>query len=180
MAGGYYPSNCDNDIPVHSCDPCETGEQGRIRSVAFVHKDYPLDETNAQSWLDGINAKQIIVIPETNGSVSAGSPKTAPGYGQLSEKLIGYEFAAKFNDPNYISNIDFYNALIGKSNYRFAYCSSSQVHVTSVPVTIIPNTEIKDDLNAEVVWMNEVKWQCKTFAEPVTIPEGVFTCFIPE
>ncbi len=176
---GYYPSNCDTNIPVHSCDPCENREFGRVRSAGFIHKDYALDPSDLSSWTTGIESRSIILIPETNGSVAAGSPKTAPGYGDTVETLLGYDFIAKFNDPNYVSNTDFYNALVGKRNYRFFYRTSNHVHITTKTVTIIPNTEVKDDLNGEVVWMNEVKWIDRQFPTPVETISEVFTCFIP-
>jgi hypothetical protein len=176
----YYPSNCDANIPSHGCDPCEQREYGRIRSAGFIHKDYVFsDPTMASDWITGIDAKSIILIPETNGSLAAGAAKLGPGYGETTETLLGYDFTAKFNDPNYVSNAEFYNALVGNRNYKFFYRTSSHVHITNNTVTIIPNTEIKDDLNGEVVWMNEVKWIDNQFATPIASPDGVFdTCYI--
>ena len=70
--------------------------------------------------------------------------------------------------------------MIGKRDYRFFYRTSSQVFITNVPVTIIPNTEVKNDLNAEVVWELDIKWIDNRFPCPVNTPDNVFdTCFIP-
>ena len=177
---GYYPTSCDNLIP-HSCDPCETREFGRVRSAGFIQKDYILaDPTNAADWLTGIDMGAIILIPETNGAVAAGAAKLGPGYGETFETLLGYDFSAKIHDPNYVSNAAFYNQIIGNRDFKFFYRTSNHVHITGVPVTIIPNTEIKDDLNGEVVWMIDVKWIDQKFAEPILTPDGVFdSCFIP-
>ena len=181
---GYYYSNC-SDLPQHDCNPCENREYGRIRSAGFISKDYyttliasPGDPT---VWAAGQDANLVIVIPETNGSVSAGSAKMGPGYGETVETLLGYEFTAKFHDPNFISNAGFYNALIGQRNYYFFYRTSSQTYITNVTVTIIPNKEVKDDLNGEIVWENTVKWVDKQFELQIDTPDVVFDdCFTGE
>ena len=175
---GYYPSDCDNLTP-HDCDPCEQREYARVRSAGFIQKDYIFDPSNAADWLAGIDMGTVILIPETHGSVSAAATKLGPGYGETFETLLGYDFSAKIYDPNYVSNVAFYNQIIGNRDFKFFYRTSSHVHITNVPVTIIPNTEIKDDLNGEVIWMVDVKWIDQQFAEPVLTPAGVFdSCFI--
>ena len=182
---GYYPSNCDSLLPSHSCDPCEAREFGRVRSAGFIHKDFvfataPHNGSMAADWISGIDSKAIILIPETNGSVAAGAAKVGPGYGETFETLLGYDFTAKIHDPNYVSNADFYNRLVGNRNYKFFYRTSNHVHITNVPVTIIPNTEVKDDLNGEVTWHIDVKWIDQQFATPIATPGGVFDqCYIP-
>jgi hypothetical protein len=180
---GYYPSSCDALIPDHACDPCEGREFGRIRSAAFIHKDFEFangDTTNASEWLRGISEKKILVIPDTNGELPEPGEKTGQGYGDTVETLLGYDFQAKFIDPNYSSNCDFYNALIGNRNFKFAYRTSSKVHITDKTVTIIPKTTVPNDLNSEVTWNVTAKWISNQFPCPIDTPEGVFTCFIPE
>lgn len=180
---GYYPSTCDSEIPVHACDPCEDREYGRIRGAAFIHKDFEFadgDTTNPEEWARGINSGQIIIIPETNGELPEPAERLGPGYGDTTESLTGYDFQATFVDPNYASNCDFYNALIGNRNYKFAYRTSSKTHITGKTVTIIPKKVVPNDLNAEVVWNVLVKWMDQQFPCPFNTPEGVFTCFIPE
>jgi hypothetical protein len=177
----YYPSNC-TDLPLHDCDPCESREYGRIRSAGFVSKDYystlVASPNNPSVWAAGQAQNLLIVIPETNGSVGAGSAKMGPGYGETVETLLGYEFTAKFHDPNFVSNAAFYNALIGQRNYYFFYRTSTQTFITNVTVTIIPNKEVKDDLNGEIVWENTVKWVDSQFELMIQTPEGVFDeCF---
>lgn len=180
---GYYPSGCDNLIPDHSCDPCEEREFGRIRSAGFIHKDFIFandDTTDVAEWSRGIDARQIFVVPETNGEMPEPSEKTGAGYGDATETLTGYDFSAKFNDPNFTSNCDFYNALIGNRNYKFFYRTSSKTYITEVPVTIIPKYKIDNDLNSEVVWNVSVKWMGQTFPCPFETPDAVLTqCYIP-
>lgn len=180
----YYPSNC-TDLPQHDCNPCENREYGRVRSAGFISKDYYAtliaSPGDPAVWATGQDGNQIIVIPETNGSVAAGSAKMGPGYGTTVETLLGYDFSAKFNDPNFITNAPFYNAIIGQRNYYFFYRTSSQTFITNVTVTIIPNKEVKDDLLAEVVWMIDVKWQDSQFELQIDTPDSVFDeCFTAE
>jgi hypothetical protein len=177
---GYYPSGCDSLIPSHVCDPCEQREYGRIRSAGFIHRDFAFtDPTNATEWQAGIKNKRIIVIPETHGELPEPTEKSGPGYGDNLESLMGYEFHAKFTDPNYAANAEFYNALIGNRNYRFFYRTSSRVHITDQPVTIIPKQHIPDDLNGEVVWTVTCKWQDHKFPHPYHAPDSVFECYVP-
>ena len=180
---GYYPSTCDSSIPVHACDPCETREYGRIRSAGFIHKDFLFalgDTTNKSEWIRGIDEGQILVIPSTNGEMPEPSEKTGPGYGDTTETLLGYDFQAKINDPNFVSNCDFYNALVGNRNFKFFFRTSSQTYITDKPVTIIPKFKIDNDLNAEVVWNVSVKWMSAQFPCPFITPSEVFDkCYIP-
>jgi ferric iron reductase protein FhuF len=79
-----------------------------------------------------------------------------------------------------VSNYSFYNHLIGQRNYYFFYRTSSQTFITNVTVTIIPNKEVKDDLNGELVWENTVKWIDNKFELQIDTPDGVFDdCFTP-
>jgi hypothetical protein len=177
----YYPSNC-TDLPQHDCNPCEGREYGRIRSAGFISKDYyttlMASPADPSVWATGQESNLVVVIPETNGSMSAGAAKMGPGYGETVETLLGYEFTAKFNDPNFVSNASFYNALIGQRNYYFFYRTSTQTFITNVTVTIVPNREIKDDLNSEIVWENTVKWIDVQFDTQIDTPDGVFDeCF---
>lgn len=181
---GYYPSGCENEIPVHNCDPCEAREFGRIRSAGFIHKDFVFandDTTDVSEWERGIAANQIIVIPQTNGELSEPSEQVGAGYGDAVEQLLGYDFEAMFNDPNYSSNCDFYNAMIGKRNFKFFYRTSSKTHISPVTVTIIPKTKIDNELTSEVVWNVKLKWKASSFPCPIDTPAGVLeTCYIPE
>jgi hypothetical protein len=182
LAMGYYPS-CAEAQPQHNCDPCEEREFGRIRSAGFIHKSFEFadgDTTNASEWQRGIEEGKIYVIPETNGELPEPSEITGTGYGETVETVLGYDFAPKFVDPNYASNVDFYNALIGNRNYKFFYRTSSKVHITQKTVTIIPKTNIANDLNSEVVWGTVVKWRHNQFPIPFDTPEGIFdSCYIP-
>lgn len=180
---GYYPSNCDTSIPDHNCDPCEENEYGRVRSFGFIDKDFTFtndDPTVAADWLTGMQNKNILVVPQSAGEVATPSPLTGNGYGETVEQLLGYDFVATVQDPNFASNCDFYNALIGKRNFKFFYRTSTKTYITPVTVTIIPMTTVPDDLTGKIVWSAEIRWRASVFPCPFNTPEGVFEeCFIP-
>ena len=174
----YYPSTCSTPIPDHVCDPCDHREFGRIRSAGFIHREFTFtNPADPAEWLAGIQSKQIIVIPETNGELPEPTEKTGAGYGDTVETLLGYEFHAKVTDPDYVGNCAFYNALVGNRNFKFFYRTSSKVHITDKPVAIIPKKVIPNDLNGEVVWHVSVKWQDNKFPCPIDTPTGVMQCW---
>lgn len=178
---GYYP-NCDDIIPLHTCDPCESKEFGRVRSVALVKKSFEFtDITSPTEWQTGIASGDIIVIPDTNGELAEPSPNEGEGFGDNATDLINYGFELTFQDPNYKSNCDFYNAIKGKRLFKLAYVTSSQVHLTDVTVTIIPSAPIANDLNSRVTWNVVAKWVSENLPCPSDKPDGIFdACYIPE
>jgi hypothetical protein len=179
---GYYPTTCD-DIPNHSCDPCEAREFGRVRSAGFINQDFVFpnnDPTNAASWQAGIASGDIIIAPFTNGDIADPSPKTGPGYGDVVEEVLSYDQSGMFNDPNFVSNnkSGFYNALVGRRNMLFFFRTSSQTYITDVPVTITPKYKVDNDLTSNVVWNVAVKWQSIAMPVAFNTPDGIFEdCF---
>jgi hypothetical protein len=174
----YYPAGCDAAIGDHYCNPCESAEHGRLRSAAFVAQDFEFtDPSSPTEWAAGIAAKKIIIIPETNGSFDGGSEVETPGYGDQQTKLVGYNFQATYNDPNYALNADFYNALKRSRNYRFAYRTETKVHLTTNTVQAIPKNPVAEDLTSEVVWNVLVKWSEADLPVPYDVPEGIFSCY---
>lgn len=177
----YYPTNCDEEIPQHICDPCETQEHGRIRGVAYIHKSYAFaDPTDPSEWQSAIAAGHVIVIPKTNGSYDGGTPIEGPGYGDSPTTYIGSNFSATYKDPNYQNNCGFYNGLKRSRNFKFAYLTETKVHITNKTVTVLPKNPVADDITSLVEWEVNVKWVDKDFACSYDIPEGIFECFIVE
>lgn len=174
----YYPAGCEAEIGNHYCNDCDDAENGRMRSVAFISSDFAFtDPTNPVEWATGIGLKKIIIIAKTNGTFDGGSEIEAPGYGDQATKLTGYNFVAVYNDPNYKNNADFYNALKRSRNWKFAYRTSSQIHLTDVTVSVIPKNPVTDDLASEVTWNVTVKWTDDDLPVPYDTPAGIFTCF---
>lgn len=175
----YYPADCTSSL-THNCDPCEADELGRIRAVAFIKKDYVFaDPTNPVEWTAAINAGSVIIIPKTNGSYDGGTPKEGPGYGDAESIYIGSAFVLKYKDPNYKSNCAFYNGLKRSRNYKVAFLTETQIHITAKACTVLPKNPVADSLDTKVEWDVEVKWIDKDFACPYNIPAGIFAnCFL--
>jgi hypothetical protein len=174
----YYPSGCAASVPDHYCNPCETPEHGRVRSVAFIASDFEFtNPSDPNEWEDGVANKKIIIIPETNGSFDGGSEVETPGYGDQQTKLVGYNFQLTYNDPNYKLNADFYNAIKLSRSYRLAYRTETLVHLTENTVSVVPKNPVTEDLTSEVVWNVLVKWSEGNLPVPYAVPPGVFTCF---
>lgn len=182
---GYYPS-CENVVVAHNCDPCTEPEFGRLRSAAFVREDYLdtllADIDNPAVWAAGQNDDlKVIVIPKTHGEVPAATEIVLPGYGDVLEEVISFDRTATFFDPNYVDNCDFYNAMQRARNYHFVYRTSTKLHVTQIPATIIPKAPVADDIGTRVEWNVLVKWRNLDAPCPYPVPEGIFdACYIPE
>ncbi|MBA3830064.1 MAG: hypothetical protein H0X33_14075 [Taibaiella sp.] len=174
----YYPSGCGTTVGDHYCNNCEVAEHARIRSVAYIAKDFTfIDPTNPVEWKAGIAAKKIIVIPETSGSFDGGSEVEGTGYGDQQSKLTGYNFQLTYQDPNYKNNADFYNGLKRTSNYRVAYRTESLVHISLNTVSVIPKNPVTDNLSDEVTWSVLVKWSEGDLPVPYNVPSGIFVCY---
>lgn len=177
----YYPSGCDDvTIPDHVCDPCEAREKARVSSVAFIRNSFVFsDPTNPTEWEAGIASGDIHVIPQVNGTFDGGSEVLSAGYGRQKESLTGFDFSALFKDPDYKNNGDYYNAIKNSRDYRFAFVTSSQLHITDDAVTIIPKNPVVDDTAGDVVWEVLVKWAGGDLMVPMDMPPGIFgQCFV--
>lgn len=176
----YYPSNCKSDIVAHVCSDCPEVEHGRIRSVAFIHKDVAfVDPTSAAEWqaIIAANPKDIIVIPETHGTFDGGSPQYGLGYGNEEERFLGSEYILAYFDPNYKDNYPFYQSIKTNGDYKVAYATETLVHIVDAQVRVNPKAPVEDEMNSEVVWSVEVKWKSKNDPEPFDIPATIFACF---
>lgn len=178
--GSYYPSTC-NPVNQHNCDPCETQELGRIRSAFFVSNSFTFtDETDPTEWAAGIASGDIFIIPETHGEVSLPSPKMGAGFGETVEQLLAYDFSAKYFDPNFSSNCEWYNTIKKNRNFKFGWRTSSKCYISTKTVTIIPGYQVVDDLTGLVTWEVAIKWQGADLSCPFNTPEGIFDeCYIP-
>lgn len=171
----YYPSNCDDLVPDHICDPCEEIEQGRIRSVAFFKSTFAFtDPSDPTEWETGFAAGDIILIPQTKGTFDGGAEVEAPGYGDQVTRLTGYNFQLQYQDPNYKQNCNFYNTLKNSRQYKAAYRTETQIHIIDATVQVIPKNPVQEDPTTEVVWDILVKWSGKDVPCPFDAPPGIF------
>lgn len=175
----YYPTGCEVEEVAHQCDECADVENGRIRSVAFIASDFEFtNPSNAQEWIDGMEAGDIIVIPATNGVFDGGVPNMGQGYGDQEEKYLNSTFTLTYKDPNYKLNCDFYEAKKRSSRWKIAYRTSTLVHISDATASFSPKAPVADDMKSEVVWEVESKWTSSNFPCPYDTPDGVFDCVI--
>lgn len=158
-----YYSNCEDEIGVHVCDPCNTKrEYARTRSAAIIAKDYystlMVDPTDPTKWQDGIDAGKIIVIPETAGSYDPGDPKELKGYGDTKNSNGPRDFTLNYFDPNYVDNYGFYNGMTNILSKHVAFRTSSRIHISDVTASIVAKDPVADDLEEEVTWNVTCKW----------------------
>jgi hypothetical protein len=178
----YYPG-CVEAVPDHICNLCgDDIEHGRISSIAFIKLSYLptllAGPTVAQTWIDGIATKDIVIIPQVLGSSDGGAPVEGTGYGRQQSSLLGFNFSVTYKDPNYKQNAAFYNAIKRSRNYAVAYVTESQTHISDNAVQVLPKAPIAEDLTSEVVWDVEVKFSQPDHAVPFDTPTGVFdACF---
>lgn len=171
----YYPSGCEDVVPAHYCDPCETVEQGRVSSVAYIKNSFAFtDISDPTEWEAGFAAGDIILIPQTSGTFDGGSEVESPGFGRQATRLTGYNFQLQYQDPNYRLNCNFYNAIKNSRAYKFAYATSTQIHLVDVAVQAIPKNPVQDDVNSAVVWDVLVKWADTDVPCPFDLPPGIF------
>jgi hypothetical protein len=179
--GGYAPNPCEEEVVSPVCDPCLSDiEHGRVRSVGYVHKNYyPVlmaDPSNPVLWQQGIVARSIMIIPETQGTFDGGSPVEGAGYGDQATKLIGFTFSLGFKDPNFKTNTPHYNTVMRSSSWHVCWRTENLTRVSSKPATFIPKSPVGEDLNSEVVWDVEAKWSEPDQPVPFQTPSDVFVC----
>ncbi|MFQ6415315.1 hypothetical protein ACLNB1_10290, partial [Streptococcus pneumoniae] len=80
-----------------------------------------VDPSDPTEWRAGFISGDIILIPQTKGTFDGGAEVEAPGYGDQSTRLTGYNFQLQYQDPNYRQNCNFYNTLKNSRAYKAAY-----------------------------------------------------------
>lgn len=174
-------SLCDEEaVAQHVCNPCDTGEEGRVSSLAAIEKSYIAtllaDPENETVWATGITTGKIIIIPDVRGAISS-TGKYETGYGRTPETYTGRDFKLTATDPNWKNNHATYNALQISRKYHLAYCTATTLQISKNPATWKPDEPVTEELNSKRVWTLEVAFTQANFPIPTEIPEGIFTCF---
>lgn len=180
MSDFIYPGACENDVQQHVCNPCDEGEEGRIGSLAAVHKRYyatlMANPDDASVWSTGIQNGSIIIIPDVRGTLSS-TPTYEAGYGRTPESYTGRTFKVTFTDPNWKGNHATYNALQVSRNYHVAWSTGSQTQVSEKPATWKPDEPVAEEITSRRTWLSDVEFTQRPFSTPFDTPEGVFDCF---
>lgn len=185
MATGYYPTTCVTEVSQHSCDACPTDEHGRVRGVGFIHSSYystiAADPLNSSLWTAGLDlgTSGIMNIPSTDGEMGEPAPATRAGFGDVSEKLLGFDFSVTFRDANFLENCDFYNSMNQSGGqYYFYYRTETQTFITDKPVTVIGKPQIENDDKSLVLWNVAVSWRSLNLPCNYTTIPILRTCWI--
>lgn len=181
MPSVYYPAGCEVAIGDHYCNDCDEIEHGKVRSVAFVKKTFSFeDPSDPTEWEEGIQSKDIIIIPKVLGSFNGGEPVTGPGYGDQAERTTGYNFELTYKDPSYAYNSDFYNGIKRSNIYKVAYRTENYIHISDNTVSVTPKAPVGEEVTSDVVYDVLVKFSQGDLPKPVLTPPGIFECFAYE
>jgi len=175
-----YKDCADVQIPPHICDDCEDKEKGGIRSISLIKNGKePLDPTDSAEWIDGIESGDIIVVPATRGNYDGGSPVTGPGYGDALETIIGYTHTLLAHDPAYAQNGEFWKTIRKARNFKVAWRTQTQVHISEAVVSIAPINAVEEDLTSVVDWQVTFTWQGDLSIpyDATALKDDVFRCF---
>lgn len=180
MSTIFYPASCEADVVAHVCNPCDEKEQGRVGSLAAIHKTYyaalAADPENDVVWKTGIETGKILIIPDVRGSMSS-QANYKTGYGRTPEAYTGRTFTLEASDPNWLNNHTTYNQLQESRSYHLAWCTETKTQISKNPATWKPDEPIEDDVNSEREWKLEVSFTQRPFSVPFDTPVGIFDCF---
>lgn len=163
---------------VHTCDPCDTPELGRVRSLVLIKKNTPITfPLDLKEWQDNIEAGSIIVIPRTVGSFDGGSPKTGDGYGDEVERVLSHDYVLSVKDPDYADNCEFYETAEGEI-WNTAFRSETKLHYVDSDCKLSAKAPIEEAVDSRVVWNLEIKWNSKHKPKVVDIEpiRELFNC----
>lgn len=164
---------------THVCDPCDTPEMGRVRSLVLIKNgttiELPLEKTD---WQTAIEAGNIVIIPKTIGSFDGGTPVMGDGYGDETERKLADDYVLSVRDPNYADNEDFWQEA-EKEEWNIGYCTEKLFHYVNAPVRLTAKAPVEEGLDTRVVWNVELKWRSKTKpqATPIEPVAEFFKCF---
>ena len=174
----YYPAPCSEAEIIYDCDPCNPDEEGRIRHVAFIKKGFAfVDESDRQEWIDGIDAGDIQMIPNIRGEYDGGEDITAPGYGDVEERITGRKHTVKLFDNKVVQNCAFWNKMRTSKNWRLAFFTDTNVRITDKIVSVKPKTQIKAETTSVVE--NEITITFSQLNDPCpkARPDDIYDCF---
>lgn len=169
----YYPGCADSIIDPALSD-CPEKELGDIRSIALVKKSFSFtDITNEAEWHAGIAAKNIYVFPYTRGSLEQAEFEQ-PGFGDEPTTIDSYDFNLNSFHPDYKATWSFWNSVNRSKNFKLAYRTHTQVHLTDGAVRINAKAPVSEDKKQAVLWNVSFKFTQSFAPQPNDVPVGVF------
>jgi hypothetical protein len=184
---GSYSSlyGCGGSEALHVCHDCPGSferEFARVRLSGFVKKNYyatlkasPLD---LAVWQAGVDAGNIIILPETSGNYDPGEPKELKGFGSRRVTYGPRNMKLLINDPVYYENYHFYNEIIDRTDLIPFFGTSSLLHLFDETASIKAKDPVADDLEEEVIWNVECEVISKNIPAkyPLATIESLFVC----
>lgn len=169
----YYPG-CGTTIPDPQCSDCPEKELGGMRSFWLQKDTYSFaDITDASEWQTAINNKDVYVFPKSRGSMEQAETESQ-GYGDQATVVDGYDFTVSVFEPNFVDNVDFWNAIKKSNNYKLGWRTENKIFLTDDAVGIIPKAPVSEDIKVAVVWNIMFKFAQEDYPTPNDIPGTVF------
>lgn len=178
MAISY--KTCAPEVPVsHFCDPCVDSEKGGVRSFFLVKEgSYITLESTEAEWTAAIQSGNVIIVADTRGTYDGGTPKMGAGFGDIKERVIGYDHVLAVKEPNYAQNSAFWE-WAEKVKWRFGFRTDTLVHLSDAVGTLSAKAPVEEDNESEVIWNIEAKWfdKDKIKVAPVAPLKTLFRCY---
>jgi len=169
----YYPG-CGTTIPDPQCSDCPDKELGGMRSIWLQKDTFAFtDITDPSEWQTAINNKDVYVFPKTRGTLEQ-TETESQGFGDQSMVVDGYDFVANIFDPNFVDNVDFWNAIKKSNNYKLGWRSESKTYLSDEAVGIIPKAPVAEDIKLAILWNIAFKFSQEDYPTPNDIPGTVF------
>ena len=169
----YYPGCTETIVPPSNSD-CPQKELGDIRSIAIIRKDVAMpDPTDSAAWTAGILAGTIFTFPQVKGNLEI-SENEQDGFGDQPTSIDGYDFTLTTFHPDYKSNWAFWNSIKSSTNWRVAYRTESQIHISDFAAQINPKAPVADGKKTAILWNVVFKFSQEGPVRPYDTPEGVF------
>lgn len=169
----YYPG-CDITIPDPTCSDCPEKELGGLRSFWLQKETFTFaDITDTSEWETAINNKDVYVFPKSRGSLEQ-TETESQGFGDQASVVDGYDFVASVFEPNFVENIDYWNAMKRTNNYKLGWRTENKVFLTDKAVGIIPKAPVGEDIKVAILWNLMFKFSQEDYPLASDIPATVF------
>lgn len=169
----YYPG-CPEVLVAPSCSDCPPKENGDVRSIALIEKDFTfVDITDPAEWTAGIMSKEIYLFPYTSGTFDQ-TETTTPGFGDRDIELDGYQNVLTIMEPQYKANAQFWDGIKNSKRWKAYYRTETLGHLSSVTATIVPKAPVAGDKKSAVNWNIIITWSQDNLLIPTDIPSGIF------
>lgn len=162
--------------PDAYCSSCDEVEGARVRGIAFIRLGYSFDPESVSDWSRGIDDGDIIVIPQVRGTFDGGVPVTEEGFSIWRTTMLGLNYSLTYIDPSYALQRNLYNHLMWSRDFSVAFITETKLHLSRMPVTILPKNPVEDAVSGSVNWAVELQWSDTALPEIYEKPLQVFEC----